>query len=437
MSATQQMIRTNFLNLIFFFLLGVVINAKNTVVIIYGQYRTFDVTCPTIVKNIIEPNGPNVTIVLSLDHPKPFHFPTLGSICLEPWLEHVHILDGLGKDNKHYRGHPIEFLLQTRALKYTKSLPIQFDYAIKIRFDNAVNVAFPPLATLYQPSSKLNYYHHFREKLKHTFPEKYGNNKANCSEEAWAWIAASGSAHFLPFLENNGGSPWSMFATDVYSAKLREYLFSNRTHRSNCIELVEETMELLHPLYLFGSTWLHYGPYDQVYQTTFSALNDFFTLNFKRYGYSGFLACENITETALRLSHFVQDIPLFDIVNHFDYEASFPSVDFPSNQTLARHFANPDNLVWLVRLCNKDPFRRDCMFDQYIGYPKKKTASRKPKEQFFALEAADYSMYLAFVCMMVSGAIIYWLRPNFLGMVKDRCGWASHHCRNFVFVPRR
>ena len=64
----------------------------HTLVIIYGQYRTFDLTCESIFTHIVTPNMP-VVIVLTFDDDK-IEFDEEALLCMREFIPNIYILKG-------------------------------------------------------------------------------------------------------------------------------------------------------------------------------------------------------------------------------------------------------------------------------------------------------------------------------------------------------
>jgi hypothetical protein len=128
------------------------VSIARTLIIIFGAFRTFDRTCLSIAHNIIQPNLPNVRILLSFDQDSSTLLPESISDCLDPYIDTVTVLSTRQKSGTVHAN--LEFLLITRALDYIESEKETFDFMIKVRADLQCNVEIPPLPYIFGlPSS--------------------------------------------------------------------------------------------------------------------------------------------------------------------------------------------------------------------------------------------------------------------------------------------
>jgi hypothetical protein len=164
---------------------------EKTLIVIYGQYRTFDNTCPLLMKNIVRPNLPNIKIVFILDEIHPIKFSAVAGLCLYPYLKYITVLGKIINDTKS--NVPIEFVLMTQALDYLAFKNETFDYAIKVRTDNVV---LSPLRSISAVYGHFNGSHdvHMR-KFQTDLCILYGRKPTN-REFIYAWISTAGTSFF-------------------------------------------------------------------------------------------------------------------------------------------------------------------------------------------------------------------------------------------------
>lgn len=350
--------------------------SASTLVIIYGAYRSFDLTCPDIVKNIIEPNAPNVHIILSLDVDPPFQIPLVAGTCLDPYVSKMTIMEGkvTNFNKKHF--HVKEFLLVMRAFEYAAKLDIPFDYAIKLRFDNGVNRPILPFQYLYHPyissdvsKNAANPYLIFQSQLDVEYKSR-SQRLPTLQERAWHWITASGNLVFIDASFNVDEVPvWTPYHVHDFQERIHSYVFNQTglsSHR-DVIRLIRKAMHKLKPVYMIGSTWIHYGPYDIVAKATRLALDDFCVSNWSDVGsnYQHFQKDPTrVTEAIIRLAHWKQQWNLVDLIYRPDYTKSFNDSDLRSYEEDRK---DPNRHYYLVRLCDRIPKRGGCRINSVVN----------------------------------------------------------------------
>lgn len=343
----------------------------NTLIIIYGHYRTFDITCPDIVKHIIEPNAPNIHIILSLDIEPPFRMPIAGGTCLDPYVSKLTIMEGVlnNYNNKHV--HVKEFLLVARAFEYAASLKKHFNYAIKLRFDNGINRPILPLSYIYHPhisdknSITASPFKMFQEELDVKFKQRKGR-LPSFTERAWSWIITSGNPVFIEssFRIAEDVPVWTPYHVEDFTKRIYNFVFNQTSvvlkSQHDVIKLIHTTMTKLRPVYMIGSTWIHYGPYELVQKATRLALDDFCNKNWSMAVGNNHRFSRNparVTEAVIRLVHWQQKLNLVDLIHWPDYAKSFNDSDMRS-YTEDKH--DPNRHYYLVRTCERLPLRGGC-----------------------------------------------------------------------------
>lgn len=368
-----------------------------TLIIIYGQKRTFDLTCPDIWQHVIQPNLLNAYLVLSLDEKPPFELSQVAGSCLRPMLNRTAIIDGLVSVPNGVHCHIKELKLLARAFNYANKLNITFEYAIKVRFDNAINRPILPIASIYRPHlhSQANEFHSFHTHLDTIYQQKYQRWPA-LTERVWAWIMTSGNPVFIEpsLFHPETVYSWTPFRHDIWTRRITTFVFHqqygnytasisnfNSVYSHQLVVSTRHAMRHLHPVYMIGSTWIHYGPYDLVESATQKALLDYGKASWVDFGINTTFSKDprSVVESVIRLAHWKSKLNLVDLVYWPDYDISFSRTESRSYEEMRRD----DTLFyWLVRDCEYRPVQKDCLINtQSVRITINETIAKKKKRK--------------------------------------------------------
>lgn len=110
---------------------------NNTLIILFGQYRTFDITCAALFKHLVHPNLP-AKIVIVLDEGDEFLFNLEVNSCIQPYEEDfLGLIHGAHVVQTCNNKKLIEFCMPKVAIDFVnRNYPMLiFDYIIKSRVD--------------------------------------------------------------------------------------------------------------------------------------------------------------------------------------------------------------------------------------------------------------------------------------------------------------
>lgn len=375
--------------------LNYMVNLNKTLVVIYGQYRTFDYTCPSIFEHIVRQNMP-CTVVMVIDESKEREFTPFAQHCMQPYRHLVTIIQ-----EKFLYNPGLEFDLMQRALDHVASKNLTFDYIIKVRTDNYVKADFP-VSEIY--GTHANFFYRFL-RFEYHLTQEYGarlQRKPSYHETLWAWIFTGGVAQFIrPMIFEPSDSPWSFINSTTWNQDVKDYIFSmpdwKRTNSYwSYFEVVVQAVQDVHArftiAYLVGNTWIHFGKADVMTKISAGVKNHFGQLlwnvsssqpddNQLPKGYKwpvtswpsermrirydptasqGSHQWKEFTESQLRLEHWQQSVNLVDIVNLHDYYKSFDFLGVPDKNSVIEDIDNPDIVVWLMRECSRHRMRKEC-----------------------------------------------------------------------------
>jgi hypothetical protein len=359
-----------------------------TLIVIYGQYRTFDMTCHGIFHHIVRMNQP-ARIILTFDD-RVVNFDAEAAHCMTPYENHIYVLSG---EITEKLPHVIakEFALVDRAMKWVdahqETLP-KFEYMLKVRSDNFVQVDISVAASYAINSYFFHHFIDFETKMQQIYQTNY-HRQATSEDLIWAWVMTGGIPRFIkPMLITPSPSPWCLINATTWNRNIRGFTYQQMTTipRSNYYQYsaamqhrIQEIHQKFSIVYLIGSTWIHYGRYDQIRKISEMVLNSFGKLHWnvsRDYKFESELYSwpvdppfdqmkinfypgkwTDITESQLRLSHWNYGWNLIDIVNIPDYMNSF--VNHP-NASLLNDIGRDDLAVWLLRTCDRHPNRGEC-----------------------------------------------------------------------------
>lgn len=373
-------------------------NNTQTLLVIYGQYRSFDLTCPSIVENIVKHYYPHVHIILTLDEVQGFVIPQVGGVCLQPYINNLTIIDGK-VDLKGACPQSIEFVLVKRAFDYIFEHRLSYHYAIKLRFDNVIKSPILPLPYIFHPQLNVTgkhlsralrrpggVGHHptqssspfviFQDLLSQQYLQR--NQKLpSFAQRAYDWIITSGNPVFIHsnVFDVDLMSHHTFIPHRQWNRQLREYVLNHTSIISSMAEsvsLVKKTMQKFRPVYLIGSTWIQFGFFNILKKSTYEVLNQFGKISPADFGIENVHwyiknATEaipryvNVTESVLRLTYKKNNWQLIDLINQRDYDISFNDSDLRSFDE-AMH--DPKLHYWLVRTCQRNPQLGGCQVNK-------------------------------------------------------------------------
>ena len=385
---------------------SVVIGATRVLIILYGSIRTFDLTCLSIMDNIVRPNylASQINLVLSFDEPHPISLSMVTKSCLSDYMERLLIFDGYLSLNRSEMTVHREFFLVTRVLDYFEATHIEFDYAIKARFDNYIKHPFPPMVLLYTPyqsslmrKDSIIEFENFISKTQKVYQTRL-LRKPTLNEAVWAYISTGGRPAFLDdtlFLSEKHNvwyltPSYKFFCQELYfqvgnltidaikdaytlplkkSHEYHSFLFamSNGTagnsSSSSLTEVeydsavimrsVQAVMETRPVLFLLGSSWVHYGPARKFAEIHRHYINAFKSIKWSTYGFKNYsVESDAACESKLRLAHLDTNATLVDLFLHRrNYFVSFFFKEVSSAKTIRNELDDPELDVWLLRDC--------------------------------------------------------------------------------------
>lgn len=246
----------------------IVNDGPKTLVIIFGQYRTFDLTCSGIFDHVVKPNLP-VTVVIVLDEPK-FHLTRAVHLCLRPFTHVVRIINWLKCTDKSV----VEFCLVEKGFSWAESLNETFTHAISVRTDNIIETDISVTTVFGHTASFFSQFIRFEKFLEGEYNQR-GFPSPSYHERLWAWIYSGGIQAFVKhMIFNSYESPWTKIYASDWNQAMRQYVFSQPNedrlrstkgayyHYQHAVEKALLNITETYPIhYLIGSTWVCYGRY--------------------------------------------------------------------------------------------------------------------------------------------------------------------------------
>ena len=394
-------------------------NIPITLIVIYGLYRSFDITCNGIFQHIVRQNQP-CHIIISLDDDiTEFDSEILN--CFAEFRQNITILNT--KITKKLRIHVMkEFELMERAMVWMEQSNIKFHYILKVRSDNFVQTNIHAALSYGNHSNFYHSYLKFQENLELIY-RTHGRSNPSYSDCLFAWILTGGLIGYIkPMMITPSPSPWSLLNATAWNQNIYTYIQTHiqtreqtyekinsqsdsQTHKHSHINsnnnntnyfLFESKIRAdltdIHTrfeiVYLIGSTWIQYGRAETIRQCSTDILTHFGTLKWnitieksdnnkilpeilpKPFQWPknapfgdmkpNYLPNEwtDITESQLRLIHLKNHWNLIDLVNLPDY---FQSFLLNEKYSLFQDLRNKELLVWILRICDKNINRLECL----------------------------------------------------------------------------
>ena len=385
-----------------------------TLVVIYGQYRSFDTSCPSLFEHVVRPNLP-AHVVISLDSPVPSFgssdTPYSNRMTLSYWAQQcilgyedlTNITFMHVDSSRLLKGRLTsmrEFLHMQHALSYieqhygsSNSASFPFEYAIKIRTDNYIKADIS-ISTVLGKST--------------AFPMRFlqfgleydrimvSNNRTagTFHDKLWAWVFTAGITNYIsPMILYPSASPWCLLNATSWNRGLKAYIYSLpqvdiNTDYYNYQEDLSSNMRYIHGnfsiLYLIGGTWVHFGSYKLVNTMAHDIISEFGKIKYNltsfdennlppQYSLSGLDKDRgkfsqyywllngqwyDVEESQFRVLHMKKGFNLIDIVNMVDYVHSFNA---QTNASLPSDVADGNVVVWIHRDCQRHKNRRECL----------------------------------------------------------------------------
>lgn len=325
-----------------------------TLIVIYGQVRTFEITGLSIYQKIILENHP-CHIILSVDG-RYSDIPQNIMNLFDPYLLDIYTTN-LKSEYDIPRDHNrIEFTLVNNALeRLTQSQKDEYMFMIKVRTDMYIREKIS-LKKIYCQQSLQQF-----QKDWTTFTNHCNIREISLQEKIKAWFLTGGGLMFFVNRyksDHKPISPWSLSNVVEWNAQLWNTI--DNTPKS-IFEIHKFIRKLSHEkciVYLIGSSWIHFG--------YFNDLNDLSENIAKNYGtfrwtendeevlewidHKGTRRCKLqkhwrwITDDQLRLCHTQNNYSLIDLVNPQDYIESFDSW-----HTLKDNIKNENLFAFIVR----------------------------------------------------------------------------------------
>lgn len=344
-------------------------------VVIYGQYRNFDTTCPSLVANIIAPNLP-AHIILVLDERKHFQLEHIGKACMQPFLDHLTILTepGCAKDDL------VEFCLVNKAMEHAAKMSVVFHYTIKARTDNIVLV---PLRVSTVFAANTDIFVHFLEFRKALERMRFERNLTRPSYQdlIWSWLLAAGSERLIepmlltPIEPGCHEGRFTCLSPYEWNENMRQFIYSNvpdRNERSwhrynkHVVKDIRKVTSNFELVYLLGRTWVQFGRSSVVSKIGFDVIKYWKTLTWNSTRDEAFFFLgktrlpfwRDVQESQLRLVHLINKWNLVDIPNDAGDKLTFSySTDHTS---ILENVMDPKLFIWLLRTCDRAQNKYEC-----------------------------------------------------------------------------
>lgn len=382
---------SNSLLISFYFFLIVTEAEKllQNLIIIYGQYRSFDITCPYIFKHLVKPNLPaKVLIIISKRKVGTVSFKPAALDCLKMFKYRdeiiVTVLDGYLPD---FNQSKPEFQVTEAAVNWAEKSNNSFEYILKVRTDNMVRADID-LKTIFGDSDNKQFtkkFSSFESTFRLLWGEKY-QRFPTWQDVVWGWVFTAGNDFFIsPMVFGDPRSVWCPVSPKEWNKNLKEYIYkltapseecSSRCYYSYTKMSINNALSIHKVLYLIGSTWIHFGPASLFMQAAHDVVSKFGTLDWSELGYSikrwdwetvisdkEYLKDHPdpkwlwVTESQFRAVHMHNGWNLIDLVKIDDYIKSFNGSHLLSFE---EEFQNPNLKFYLFRDCSQARLRVGC-----------------------------------------------------------------------------
>jgi hypothetical protein len=324
-----------------------------TLIVIYGQVRTFEITGLSIYQKIIMENHP-CHVLLAIDG-RYSDIPQKILTLLDPYLLDVYTTH-LKTDDDIPRDHNrIEFILVKNALD--KLTPIQkeeYMFMVKVRTDMYIREKIC-LKRIYCRQSLQQFQIDWTN-----FTNHENIIKLNPKEQLKAWFLTGGGLNFFLKRYNQNYrpvSPWSLSDVIEWNNELWKSLDNVKKSLFAIHKYIRKIAQEQKIVYLIGSSWVHFGYFHELDTLSNTIAKDYGTFRWNDddeallewTDHKGVKRSKTqkhwrwITDDQLRLCHF-QAHSLIDIVNPQDYIESFDSW-----HTLKENVKNENLFAFIVR----------------------------------------------------------------------------------------
>lgn len=222
---------------IFLFVCGIVADSSgnvsyDTIIVIYGQLRTFPLTCSGIFEHIVKQNAPS-RVIINIDGGESEKTIITSNkfirACLDAYLGPVDfIIEPIHKKTALHHG--MEFDLMDRAIDFIEANKFTAKYLLKVRSDNFINAPIDIGAAYGRSSSFITRFLSFQQRYQRMLADANKiNNIATATaaislgEQLWAWIFTAGVQVLIrPMLFEPSPSPWSFINVTVWNHKMHD-----------------------------------------------------------------------------------------------------------------------------------------------------------------------------------------------------------------------
>lgn len=321
------------------------------VIILFGQYRTFDLCIESIESNVFMYNK-NAKIVLVLDDKLDKITPFARAI-IDKW--NIDIICAVERDDiRRQHQNIIEFELVRVALEHLQGE--EYDYLLKVRTDMFLKF----------PVDLSGVFGHDVTYVRSSFNIFLQRHSDNVADAMVAWLICGGCVELMDIYQDATSRPNTYAPFNSFEVLLEPLRLRVRADLNGVSALVAPEMyvQLIHNTfnisYLFNSTWMEYGHFTHMkrvcreYSTLYNKVS-FNTMNYPgdKDGLFDYRREIGVTETALRAVHMLRQTTLIDYQIQEDLEHGLmKSCTFGRRQT-RKHFhetiANSGTRAWLVR----------------------------------------------------------------------------------------
>ena len=335
----------------------------NTIVVIYGQLRTFPLTCSGIFEHVIKQNAP-CKIIINIDggenERKILAEDKQIRACLNMYLSSIDfIVDGIHKKTALHHG--MEFDLMDRALDHIEAKQYTSNYLIKVRSDNFINAPIDIATAFGNSSSFIHKFITFQQQFSKTMSIPPSDDSFVLADQLWPWVFTAGIPQLVrPMFLEPSPSPWSFLNATAWNADMKQYIYDKYsqvlpvatmkefyTYHALVQEALVDIHERFTVAYLLGRTWVHFGRFSTIARISRDIVHDYGYLGWNvstshqavlppgyQWPFTGaqlvgeghrydIFEWREVTESQLRLEHWKQGVNLVDMQNAFDDAKSF------------------------------------------------------------------------------------------------------------------
>jgi hypothetical protein len=369
----------------------------NAIIVIYGQLRTFPLTCGAMFQNVIQQNAP-CKIIINIDggdNERTFLADNMQvRSCLQMYEGSIdYIIEGIHKKTALHHG--MEFDLMDRAMDHIEAKQYTANYLLKLRTDNFINAPLDIATAFGNSSSFVNKFMAFQHQYAKLVPPSSLDGSFKLADHLWPWVFTAGVSQLIrPMFLEPSPSPWSFLNATAWNQDMKHYIYttysevlpaSTTTEFYSYHALVQQALADIHSrfqvAYVLGRTWVHFGRFQTIARLSRGIVHDYGYMSWNvstsqqtilppgyQWPFTGAqLAGEGhrydifewreVTESQFRLEHWKQGVNLVDMQNVPDDVRSFTAMP----GSVWEDVVDERLVAFILRTCAMQTTRGECV----------------------------------------------------------------------------